>query len=186
MGRVAFWEDGAWSQSDSKLVGTGATGNAQQGTSIALSENGTAYTLLEGGPADNGNTGAAWLYTAPVCQPITIVSTKIDAQSTYVDMKILFSVGSVIQGPNPTLTGLTVTVDGLPFNFPARDWRYHKNDGSYSAEVFPSAQAILKPWGNGEYLLAVDAGLTSQLPQQVEVDLTIGGNCGTTSVTVNK
>ena len=44
-----------------KLLGTGATGGAEQGTSVALSSDGT--TLLEGGYADNNFAGAAWLFS---------------------------------------------------------------------------------------------------------------------------
>ena len=46
-------------QQGNKLIGTGATGNAQQGFSVSLSADGT--TLAVGGPADNGNAGAVWI-----------------------------------------------------------------------------------------------------------------------------
>jgi len=52
---------GTWSQQGSKLVGTGATGNAGQGFSVSLSEDGN--TALIGGWADNGSVGAAWVFT---------------------------------------------------------------------------------------------------------------------------
>ncbi len=52
---------GVWSQQGSKLVGTGATGNASQGFSVSLSADGN--TAIVGGPGDNGNVGAAWVYT---------------------------------------------------------------------------------------------------------------------------
>jgi len=45
----------------SKLVGTGAQGVANQGWSVALSADGN--TALVGGPADNASLGAAWVYT---------------------------------------------------------------------------------------------------------------------------
>jgi uncharacterized protein (TIGR03437 family) len=53
--------DGIWTQQGSKLVGTGAVGPAAQGYSIALSGDGA--TALVGGNADNGNAGAAWVFT---------------------------------------------------------------------------------------------------------------------------
>ena len=49
-----------WRQVGSKRVGTGATGAAQQGTAIALSADGTI--LAVGGPADNTNIGATWIF----------------------------------------------------------------------------------------------------------------------------
>ena len=50
-----------FSQLGSKLVGTGALGQAHQGVSVALSADGG--TAIVGGPDDNGNVGAAWVYT---------------------------------------------------------------------------------------------------------------------------
>ena len=42
---------GVWTQQGSKLVGSGAVGNAQQGTSVALSADGN--TAIVGGPHDS-------------------------------------------------------------------------------------------------------------------------------------
>jgi antibiotic biosynthesis monooxygenase (ABM) superfamily enzyme len=52
---------GVWTQQGSKLVGTGAVGNAGQGVSIALSRDGN--TAIVGGFFDNSDAGAAWVYT---------------------------------------------------------------------------------------------------------------------------
>ncbi|MEW6510727.1 MAG: hypothetical protein AB1428_07170, partial [Bacteroidota bacterium] len=52
---------GVWSQQGNKLVGTGAVGSAQQGASVSLSSDGS--TALVGGPRDNSNTGATWVFT---------------------------------------------------------------------------------------------------------------------------
>jgi FG-GAP repeat len=58
--------DGVWSQLQAKLVGTSAIGNALQGYSVSLSDDGN-YAML-GGPSDNrdvesGRTaGAAWVF----------------------------------------------------------------------------------------------------------------------------
>ena len=57
-----FTRSGAtWTQQGRKLVGTGATGNAWQGSSVALSADGN--TALIGGPRDKGLRGAAWVFT---------------------------------------------------------------------------------------------------------------------------
>jgi uncharacterized protein YdbL (DUF1318 family) len=50
-----------WTQDGSKLVGTGAVGDAQQGYSVALSSDGN--TAIVGARADNSNAGAVWVYT---------------------------------------------------------------------------------------------------------------------------
>jgi hypothetical protein len=52
---------GVWSQLGSKLVGAGAVGEAEQGWSAAVSADGT--TAIVGGPFDNSDAGAAWVYT---------------------------------------------------------------------------------------------------------------------------
>ena len=52
---------GVWNQQGDKLVGTVAAGGAGQGLSVALSADGN--TAIVGGPGDNSNAGAAWVYT---------------------------------------------------------------------------------------------------------------------------
>jgi antibiotic biosynthesis monooxygenase (ABM) superfamily enzyme len=52
---------GAWTQQQLKLIGSGAVGHASQGFSVALSADGN--TAIIGGPSDNGNAGAAWIWT---------------------------------------------------------------------------------------------------------------------------
>jgi hypothetical protein len=63
-----FTQSGSvWTQQGSKLVGTGAVGNAQQGTSVALSADGN--TAIVRGPKDNASAainsgaGAAWVFS---------------------------------------------------------------------------------------------------------------------------
>jgi hypothetical protein len=52
---------GVWSQQGGKLVGTGVVGGAGQGQSVALSADGD--TAIVGGPLDNSDAGAAWVFT---------------------------------------------------------------------------------------------------------------------------
>jgi limonene-1,2-epoxide hydrolase len=49
-----------WTQQGSKLVGTGAVGGADQGTSVSISADGN--TAIVGGPVDNSLAGAAWVF----------------------------------------------------------------------------------------------------------------------------
>jgi hypothetical protein len=55
---------GVWRQQGPKLVGAGAIGPAEQGSSVSLSADGN--TAIVGGPADNlvssGSVGAAWVF----------------------------------------------------------------------------------------------------------------------------
>src|ERR1035441_10508276 len=50
-----------FSQQGPKLVGPGAVGGAYQGYSVSVSSDGN--TAIVGGDADNGNAGAAWVWT---------------------------------------------------------------------------------------------------------------------------
>lgn len=52
---------GVWTQSGTKIVGTGAVGPARQGSAVALTDDGR--TLASGGRADNASVGAVWLYS---------------------------------------------------------------------------------------------------------------------------
>jgi hypothetical protein len=52
---------GVWTQQGGKLVGTGGTGSPMQGSSVALSGDGN--TAIVGGPGDNSNAGATWVFT---------------------------------------------------------------------------------------------------------------------------
>jgi hypothetical protein len=60
---------GVWTQQGSVLVGSSATGAAQQGDAVALSRDG--HTIAVGGPYDNyngssgGYVGAAWVFVTP-------------------------------------------------------------------------------------------------------------------------
>jgi hypothetical protein len=54
---------GVWTQWGDKLVGTGAVGAARQGSSVAISADGT--TAIGGGPGDNSWGGAAWVFSSP-------------------------------------------------------------------------------------------------------------------------
>lgn len=51
---------GPWTQLGNKLVGSGATENARQGASVAISSDGN--TAIVGGPDDHVLTGAAWIF----------------------------------------------------------------------------------------------------------------------------
>ena len=52
--------EGIWTQQGNKLVGTGAIGVALQGWAVSISADGN--TAIVGGYADNSNKGAAWVY----------------------------------------------------------------------------------------------------------------------------
>jgi hypothetical protein len=53
--------NGLWSQQGGKLVGQGAVGQAMQGNSVSLSEDGSTAAI--GGPHDNAYRGATWIFS---------------------------------------------------------------------------------------------------------------------------
>jgi hypothetical protein len=102
----------AWSQQGSKLVGTGATGFAAQGSSIALSADGN--TAIAGGPADNTNAGAAWIFI--VCPNLNTVSLTsaagTDAQTICVNNTTTTISYSTTGATGAAVTGLPVGDSG--------------------------------------------------------------------------
>jgi hypothetical protein len=51
---------GVWTE-EAVLIGTGRIGNSAQGSGVGLSDDGN--TLIVGGPEDNGDIGATWVFT---------------------------------------------------------------------------------------------------------------------------
>jgi hypothetical protein len=66
-----------WTQQGSKLVGTGAVGNAEQGISVALSGDGN--TALIGGFYDKQYVGAAWVFVTQLPPGTKITKAKISS-----------------------------------------------------------------------------------------------------------
>jgi len=63
---LSYSAEAQFIQQGGKLVGTGAVGTASQGSSVAISADGT--TAIVGGPADNSNAGAAWAFVSSATQ----------------------------------------------------------------------------------------------------------------------
>jgi FG-GAP-like repeat len=105
---------GVWTQQGSKLVGTGAVGNAFQGYSVALSGDGN--TAIVGGPGDNSSTGAAWVF---VQQPPMATNThdyngdgKSDIlwRDTSGNVAIWEMIGTSVLNPTAAFVGNVSTV----------------------------------------------------------------------------
>ena len=116
---------GVWSQQGAKLVGSGAVGNAEQGVSVALSADGN--TAIVGGYADNGLTGAAWVFTR---------SGGVWSQQ---GAKLVGSgaVGAPLQGHSVALSadGNTVIVGGLNDNAGSgATWIFTRSGGVWTQQ----------------------------------------------------
>lgn len=114
---------GVWTQLGNKLVGAGAVGNAGQGSSVALSADGN--TAIVGGPFDNSNTGAAWIYT---CSG-TVWGTKLVGTG---------AVGNARQGVSVALSadGSTAIVGGIEDNsYIGAAWVYSRNGAVWTQQA---------------------------------------------------
>lgn len=92
-----------------KLIGSGAIGKAEQGTSVALSADGN--TLAVGGPTDNSGVGATWIFVRRDCkwlqQGPKLVKVTSLAQGTSVSLSAdgnILAVGAPSTAPNGRVT----------------------------------------------------------------------------------
>jgi len=116
---------GGWSQQGAKLVGSGATGNAAQGWSAALS--GDGGTALVGAPWDDGNAGAVWAFVRSggvwSQQGAKLVGTG--------------AAGSAYQGYSAALSadGSTAIVGGVGDDgFTGAAWVFVRSGGAWSQQ----------------------------------------------------
>jgi hypothetical protein len=118
---------GVWTQFGQKLVGTGAAGNARQGTSVALSGDGS--TALVGGVGDNLLAGAVWVFGQPAVSEVFPDAGTVDGGTNV-----------LVLGNN--LTGVTsVTFGGVP----ATDV-FEVDPGAVFATTPPHAGGAVSVW----------------------------------------
>jgi hypothetical protein len=116
---------GQFSPQGPKLVGTDAEGKAKLGSSVCLSADGN--TAIVGGPEDNGNAGAAWVWT------------RSGGVWTQQGTKLVGSgaVGSAFQGFSVGLSsdGNTAIVGGYgDNNFDGAAWVWTRNGGVWTQQ----------------------------------------------------
>jgi hypothetical protein len=117
---------GVWSQ-QAKLVGAGATGDAQQGSSVSLSGDGN--TAIVGGPSDNDSAGAAWVYTR---------SGRVWSQQAKLIGSGVLSPYGAAQGSSVSLSGdgNTAIVGGsFDNNLAGAAWVYTRSGGVWSQQA---------------------------------------------------
>ena len=140
-----------WTQQGSKLVGTGNTGAAQQGTSVSVSADGN--TAIVGGPNDNSNQGAAWVYTRSGGTWTQQGSKLVGTGNT----------GGAFQGKSVSLSadGNTAIVGGTGDNsFQGAAWVYTRSSSTWTQQ--------------GSKL--VGTGNTGAAVQGISVSLSADGN----------
>jgi uncharacterized protein (TIGR03437 family) len=88
--------NGAWSQQQGPLAGTGVVGNdALQGTAVALSSDGS--TAVIGGPIDNSRLGAAWVFVRPASVSPPSITVQPASQNIFSGQSATLTV--VASGP---------------------------------------------------------------------------------------
>jgi hypothetical protein len=91
----------SWTLQGAKIKGNNAVGSAKQGSSVSVSANGT--TAIIGGPTDNTNKGAFWVYvpatTIPAMQQVMLEERTEVAGGLRLDQNI----------PNPFTGSTTIT-----------------------------------------------------------------------------
>jgi hypothetical protein len=112
-----------WTQQGNKLVGNDAVGAAKQGTSVAISGDGN--TAVAGGPGDNSNVGAAWVFVAAGCTSPSITSQP---QSQ-----------SIVSGQTVTLAVIATGTQPLSYRW------YQGNAGDTSTPVGANASTFTTP-----------------------------------------
>jgi hypothetical protein len=131
---------GVWSQQGSKLVGTGAVGDAVQGASVALSADGN--TAIVGGYSDSSDAGAIWVFTRSggvwSQQGSKLVGTG--------------AVGAAYQGHSVALSadGNTAMVGGNGDNFVGAVWVFTRSGTPVREEAanIPSQFALEQNYPN--------------------------------------
>jgi hypothetical protein len=143
-----------WAQQGSKLVGTGATGGARQGMSVALSGDGN--TAVVGGYADNELKGAVWVF-ARASGIWTQQGNKLVGSDAVNGVLGSFQGYSVSVSSN----GNTAIVGGYP-----------DNNFTGAAWVFTRANGVWSQMGSK----LVGAGAAGNAEQGVSVSLSSDGN----------
>jgi hypothetical protein len=140
-----------WTQQGSKLVGTGHTGNSNQGYSVSLSADGN--TLAIGGAEDSSGVGATWIFT--------------NSSGTWTQLggKIVGTgyVGSANQGSSVSLSadGNTLAIGGP-----------NDNGGVGATWIFTNVNQVWTQLGNK----LVGTGAIGTASQGISVSLSADGN----------
>ena len=130
------------------FTANGAVGNASQGTSVAMSENG--FTTALGGPGDNSNTGALWVvnYQQNFSNPSS--QTKIVPTTSYSNQMLGYS--------------LCMSADGNTLAIGSKGGSNNNNGQisvyTYSGDTW-TAQATFPGSGTGNLLLGYSVSLSA-------------------------
>jgi FG-GAP-like repeat len=138
-----------WAQQGPKLVGSGASGFAAQAYSVAISGDGN--TILLGGPFDNGDLGAAWVFTRSGTtwsqQGPKLVGTG--AAGSFIGLGVSVALSA---------DGNTALVSGPGDGGPGAVWVFVRHGGIWTQQGEKlSGAASQSAWFGGEESVALSA-----------------------------
>ncbi len=110
--------NGVWSQQGSKLVGSDYVGEPYQGRSVSISADGN--TAIVGGANDDGNIGAAWIFTRDINGVWSQQGPKLVGTG---------SIGYPLQGQSVSISadGSTAIVGGFTDNAIGAAWIFTRD-----------------------------------------------------------
>jgi len=125
-GSATVWTrtNGVWTQ-QMKLIGSGATGAANQGAAVAISFDGN--TAVVGGPADNASAGAIWIFSRALGVWSQMGSKLVGTGA----------VGAAAQGTSVAISGDGATVfEGGPHdsNGAGATWAFSRSSSTWSQQ----------------------------------------------------
>lgn len=143
---------GVWAQQGPKLVGTGAAGDAGQGSDVGISADGN--TVLVGGASDDGSVGAAWVFTRSggvwTQQGAKLVGTGVTGS---LDPFSAWTAFALSGDGNTALAGRGI-VDGES----GAAWAFTRSGGTWTqlGERFAGAGALGNSWQGSDVALSAD------------------------------
>jgi antibiotic biosynthesis monooxygenase (ABM) superfamily enzyme len=174
---------GVWTPRGNKLVGSGASANAQQAQSVALSANGKTAVL--GGPFDSAS-GAAWPFAQPEV-PFASFTVKLTISSYKPGFALTshFTLGVGSSGINPLYEAVTLTINSFtvtipPFSFSPCGAGCYAFNGIINGLT---AKASITQTSANAYTFQASANPNlSRTKDPATVTLIIGNDTGTTTV----
>ncbi|MFZ4798168.1 MAG: putative Ig domain-containing protein [Bacteroidia bacterium] len=133
--------DSVWSQSGNKLVGTGGTWHANQGSSVSISADGN--TAMIGGPNDSSGQGLVWVFNGPLSTNANLNALSLSAAT----ITPVFTVNTLTYSASTTATATTFIATRADSN---ASIQYSINGGTYITilSVNPSGLLLLNVGNN--------------------------------------
>jgi hypothetical protein len=173
---------GVWTPQGNKLVGMGASADAQQGQSVALSADGK--TALLGGPFDSA-AGAAWPFAQPEV-PFASFTAKLTISSYKPGFALTshFTLGAGSSGINPLYEAVTLAINSFtmtipPFSFSPCGAGCYAFNGIINGLTVKAS--ITQTRANAYTLQASANPNLSRTKDPATVTLIIGNDTGTTT-----